>query len=90
MKSSCRTVLNATYVAAIFLSLLTPAFAQQEIDPTWYDPWAKPAAHVVHAPTPVSQKQHAVRQSSAERAKEKKEVRAREPRGTERAALTQK
>jgi hypothetical protein len=35
-------VLNAALlVATTILPMLLPAFGQQEIDPTWYDPWAQ-------------------------------------------------
>src|SRR5260370_36388437 len=39
---------------AIFTILLLPAYGQQEVDPTWYDPWAGPTTAVVHpAQTPA-------------------------------------
>jgi hypothetical protein len=39
------------FVMLAFPGLLMPAFAQQEVDPTWYDPWAAlpKAAHPQHA-----------------------------------------
>ncbi len=42
--------LRENALAAILLGVLTAptltisAFGQQEVDPTWYDPWAKPTA----------------------------------------------
>ena len=39
--------LNEALLATLtLLMLLAPAFAQQEMDPTWYDPWAKPSPAV--------------------------------------------
>lgn len=44
MKSFKKSRVNETLLAALtLLMLLVPAFAQQETDPTWYDPWAKPS-----------------------------------------------
>ena len=37
----------AMLFGAIFTILLLPAYGQQEVDPTWYDPWAAPNAAVV-------------------------------------------
>jgi len=37
---------------AIFTILLVPAYGQQEVDPTWYDPWAAPNAAVVQPSQP--------------------------------------
>jgi hypothetical protein len=44
-------------------SLIANAYAQQEVDPTWYDPWAtaKPAAAQVKA----AQKQQALKVKTA-------------------------
>jgi hypothetical protein len=38
--------------AAIFTILLLPAYGQQEVDPTWYDPWVAPTAAAVHPAQP--------------------------------------
>lgn len=39
--------LNETLLATFtLLMLVAPAVAQQEMDPTWYDPWAKPSPAV--------------------------------------------
>lgn len=37
---------------AAFMSLLPVAYGQQEIDPTWYDPWAAPSKAVIQAAQP--------------------------------------
>lgn len=37
---------------AIFTILLLPAYGKQEVDPTWYDPWAAPNTVVVHPSQP--------------------------------------
>ena len=31
-------------LGATFTILLLPAYAQQEVTPSWYDPWAAPSA----------------------------------------------
>src|SRR5208282_5638223 len=41
----------AMLFGAIFTILLLPAYGQQDVDPTWYDPWA-PAAAVVNPAQP--------------------------------------
>ena len=47
MKFFKRVRVNETLLAALtLLMLLVPAYAQQEMDPTWYDPWAKPSPAV--------------------------------------------
>jgi hypothetical protein len=41
MKHSKVNILKTLLFAALALpTLLVPAFAQQEVDPSWYDPWA--------------------------------------------------
>jgi O-methyltransferase involved in polyketide biosynthesis len=90
MKLSRKVALHAALLGATALTLLVPAYAQQETDPTWYDPWAKPAVHATQADTAVSKKPHIVRSADAARPKVKKEVKAQAPRGTERAALIRK
>src|ERR1035441_6094314 len=43
---------SAILLGAIFTILLLPAYGQQEIDPTWYDP--SPVAAVAHSAQPVA------------------------------------
>jgi len=55
----------AVVLGAMLTTMLLPAYAQQEMDPTWYDPYAvhdaaakaaastTPAAVAVHAPQPA-------------------------------------
>jgi hypothetical protein len=38
----------AILVAALFTILLLPAYAQQDVAPSWYDPWASPKVLVAH------------------------------------------
>lgn len=46
--SRCRVLASmAMLLGAIFTILLLPAYGQQEVDPTWYDPWAAPNTAVV-------------------------------------------
>jgi hypothetical protein len=43
-----RIAMNALLLPVIvMLALLVPAYSQQEINPTWYDPWAGPNKAVV-------------------------------------------
>ena len=47
----------AMLFGAIFTILLLPAYGQQEVDPTWYDPWVAPSSAapntaVVHSSQP--------------------------------------
>lgn len=37
-----RLLRSATLLAAVISTLLVPAFSQQEVDPTWYNPWPEP------------------------------------------------
>ena len=39
-------------LGALVVGLLLPAYGQQEVDPTWYDPWGPPHPVVVHASRP--------------------------------------
>lgn len=40
-------------LGATFTILLLPAYAQQEVTPSWYDPWAAPnATAIAHAAQP--------------------------------------
>jgi len=39
-------------IAMLFSTFLLPAYGQQEVDPTWYDPWAAPNAVAVHSSQP--------------------------------------
>jgi hypothetical protein len=49
----CRALaFSAMLFGAIFTILLLPAYGQQEVDPTWYDPWAAPNTAVVHSSQP--------------------------------------
>jgi len=47
-----RITLNALLEVMVLLALLVPAYSQQEVDPTWYDPWATPNPAVVKKPQP--------------------------------------
>ena len=87
MKNFRRIVLVATYAGAMLFSLLAPAFAQQEIDPTWYDPWAKPAAPVSRVVAISVAKPHKIGLISQNRPKHKK---AAQPETIERAALVRR
>jgi hypothetical protein len=72
------------------VSFLPQVQAQQEVDPTWYDPWSKPAPVATHA-VPVkaeSQKKlQKVSSPSPETVKVKKIVRDRDSRDTMHAQM---
>jgi hypothetical protein len=44
--------LIAMLFGAMVTTLLRPAFGQQEVDPTWYNPWAGQNTVVAHASQP--------------------------------------
>lgn len=54
-------------LGALLFAVTLPLYAQQEVDPTWYDPWAKPvAAHAV----PVKAQDQAKDQGKVQKASE--------------------
>ena len=59
MKLTRNFLLNAALLQALTIPmLLVPSFAQQEIDPTWHDPWAITTPAVARpAQTPVASTQ---------------------------------
>jgi|SRR5271167_875261 len=68
----CRVLAStAVLFGAMVTILLVPAYGQQEVDPTWYDPWAAPNTVVVHSsqpPADVPQHQATVRSVTLTRA----------------------
>lgn len=44
---------SAMLMGALLTILLLPAYGQQEVDPTWYNPWVAPSAAVVPAQLPA-------------------------------------
>ena len=93
MESFRKLAIDTTLVATVALALILPAFAQQEMDPTWYDPWAKPAAHVTKVAATDAGKARKIKLASQDRPKNKKATEVRVPRPeevTERAALVRK
>ena len=44
--------LIATLFGAMVTTLMLPAYGQQEVDPTWYNPWAATNTAVVHSSKP--------------------------------------
>src|SRR5277367_1489003 len=63
----------AMLLGAIVATMVVPAYGQQEVDPTWYDPYAvntppnpAPSTVATHSsPTPVSIRQHQTTLASA-------------------------
>jgi hypothetical protein len=39
-------------VLGLMLATLLPAYGQQEVDPTWYDPWGAPKTEAVQSSKP--------------------------------------
>jgi hypothetical protein len=79
MTLSKAILLKAALLATVALPMLTAsAFGQQEVDPSWYDPWA-PAVKVVVRPAQVkstdSQKPRRISSVSAVRPKTTKPAR---------------
>jgi hypothetical protein len=73
-----RMSLGAVLFAVTFLPQL---FAQQEVDPTWYDPWApaRVSAHAVPAKANGQKKVQTSPPAAPEVVKAKKIVRDRDP-----------
>jgi hypothetical protein len=93
MKLSRMIALNVALLAAMATPLLVlPAQAQQELDPTWYDPW-KPAPNAVaqpgHTSATVPQGQPKVIPASSKRPRNKKPARTRAPRDIMQAQVVQ-
>jgi hypothetical protein len=71
----------AMLFGAIVTTMLLPAYGQQEVDPTWYDPWAvntptDPAPHTVaihssQAPAAINQHQPPLTSASLSQSAEK-------------------
>jgi len=94
MKSFRKLAFDAALLGTVGFALLLPAFAQQEMDPTWYDPWAKPAAQVAKGAATDGKKPRKIRLASQDHSKNKHKKAAQEkvlpPEATERAALVRK
>lgn len=83
MTLSKETLLKAVLFGTMALPMLTiPALAQQEVDPTWYDPWAaapKAAAQSTQATATETKQQHKMTTATAAAAgpKSKKQIEAK-------------
>jgi len=42
----------AIILGVMVTTLLASAYGQQDVNPTWYDPWAKPSAAIVQSSQP--------------------------------------
>lgn len=70
-----RIPLNRHLVAvAVILTLLVPAYGQQEVAPTWYDPWKAPSNTLVYRPqqTRIAHRENRTRISSGAEARKDK------------------
>jgi|HubBroStandDraft_6_1064221.scaffolds.fasta_scaffold26805_3 hypothetical protein len=47
-----RWALSAMLFGAMAVTFLLPAYGQQEVDPTWYNPWAAQNPMVAHSAQP--------------------------------------
>jgi len=84
-----KKTLNAVLLTIMALPMLTfSAFAQQEVDPTYYDPWAAPIKVVARAyPKPAeSGKAQKVTAASAAQPKNRKRIRTQEARRADQTA----
>jgi hypothetical protein len=48
----CRVMALTTLLFGAMATTLLPAYGQQEVAPTWYDPWAAPNTAVVYSSQP--------------------------------------
>jgi hypothetical protein len=80
-----RNLVHATLLGAVTLPLLlVPSFAQQEVDPTWHDPWAvtmptPPNAAKQVAEKPVSAHRVTAKAATPQASAHKKQVAKQEP-----------
>jgi len=78
-----KKTLNAVLLTTMALPMLTfSAFAQQEVDPTYYDPWAPTVKVVAYAnpKTAESNKAQKVTTASAAQPKARKRIRTQDAR----------
>jgi hypothetical protein len=94
MKLSRVIALKATLLGAMALPMLmVPAYGQQEIDPTWYDPWpaaTKTAAQPTAAKAADSKNHRKVTAASVQQRKSKLRAHAAHPAGQTQAMLSTK
>lgn len=88
MTLSKAVVLKAVLLGTMAVPMLTsPALGQQEVDPTWYNPWptqAKVAAQPVAAKSTLAHKPSPVKVASTTRPKTNKVAQIRSARKIER------
>jgi len=58
MKRRNNMAMIATLFCAMLIAFLVPAYGQQEVDPTWYNPWTPPAS-AQPAPKQAARHHHA-------------------------------
>jgi hypothetical protein len=89
MKLSKVIALKGTLLGAMALQMLMiPAYGQQEVDPTWYNPWAATSKAAAQFTQAKSAEYKSQRTASAERLKSKKQARAKVPRHIEQTQAT--
>src|ERR1700751_1649106 len=81
MALSRGTLLKAALLGTMALPMLTiPALAQQEVDPTWYDPWSsapKAAAQSTQPKATEAKRQHKMTTGAAARPKTRNQIQAK-------------
>lgn len=94
MKLSTVIALKATLFGVLALPMLTvSAYAQQEVDPTWYNPWTaagKAVAQPVAAKSADSKKLRKVSAAAVQPRKSKKLAQVSRPSGQTQAMLNTK
>ena len=84
-KSSCSRkplALIAMSFAMMFGTFLLPAYGQQEVDPTWYNPWAPSAAAVQTSQPQAAKSEHQRRQAKVKSASTTQTAKARVKKNT--------
>jgi hypothetical protein len=77
------TLIHAALLGALTVPLLlVPSFAQQEIDPTWHDPWAVTNPAAAPAAKPFAAHRATAKASADATLPHKKRVRKQQPLAT--------
>jgi hypothetical protein len=78
--STTITFLKAALLAAITASIfMQPAYGQQEVDPSWYNPWSDAPKSVVKTPTKIAEHKGAKPTHASSAQTKKKQAPAQEP-----------
>lgn len=85
----CRVLaMIAMLFAAMITTVPLPAYGQQEVDPTWYNPWAAPNTAVVHSDHPqAAMHRHQAALKRVSTAPDARKFRGKRPTATTEAVL---